>query len=110
MGITRLIGPIENGRYILELSNKRYFENTLERIIKYYCKHSKDYVVTFEVDNGSRHFSIAVDFLWYETGTPNLIYHLMRNNITGIIAHDLTEAHAIKVEIEKGYMWDLLKE
>lgn len=104
------ITPLANGRYILELLNKRCFENTLDIIIKYYCKYSKDYKVTFEVGNGSRHFSIAIDYLWYETGSANLIYHLMMNNVTGVIAHDLEEAQAIKTEIEKGYMWDLLKE
>lgn len=109
MGLTKTFS-LTSGRYVVEFYNNRSLEKTLDCIIKYYCKHSKDYVVTFEVDNGARHFSIAIDCLWYKTGSANLIYHLMRNYITGVIVEDLKEAHAIESEIEKGHMWDLLKE
>lgn len=116
MGITRLIGPTKSGSYVvnLELITEKHLYRAIVRILKYYCRNSKNYQVVFEANGGAgaRHFTISVDSLLYG-GKPNAIVDMLlsyNNDITGIVANDIEEANEIATEIEKGHMWDLLKE
>lgn len=107
--LTRII-PLLSGRYVVEFLEVQHIASSLERIIQYYSKHSKINRITFEVDNGTKQIDIEVDFLLYSLTPTSMIYHLVNNNVTGVIAEDIEEAHIVDEVIRKGYMWDLLKE
>lgn len=110
MELTRTI-PLKNGKYVVEfLINLKYLERSLSRILQYHCKSSKNYQATFETNNGDRHLTIAVDYLLYGSISNGISYYLLRNNVTGVVVENIEEAHAVEEVIEKGHMWDLLKE
>lgn len=110
MALTRTI-PLKNGKYVVEFLSKRYFNLSLERILKYYCRNSRSYQATFELDYGGRHFTISVDHLLYgPMNSSDLEFYLMGNNLTGVVVEDMEEACAIEDIVEKVHVWALLKE
>ena len=100
-------------RYIVSWNPGVFCREVLERIVKYYCRSSKQYEVTFVLGHGSRFMTISVDCLLLNRDTASSILGMLKElntrNVTGVRADSREEALELEQEIMKGYEWAILK-
>lgn len=110
MELTGIVNT-RRGDYVVVIARKAILVPAVMQVFKYHCSGSKNYQVTFELDNGAQRMSVSADFLYYSKDPVYFVEHTIHNHkITGVVAVDLEEARAIEVIIEKAYAWALLKE